>query len=93
MPAQPAWTQHTGELIRKLVTELGQSKWSQIADAIKRKCRSTRTGKQCRTRWLNHLDPSINRAPWTAEEEQIIYERQNVDGNKWALIAKFLPGR
>ena len=54
---------------------------------------SKRTGKQCRTRWLNHLDPTINKGVWTKEEERTIYEAQRKLGNKWADIAKYLAGR
>ncbi|RYY81178.1 hypothetical protein EON63_15980, partial [archaeon] len=28
--------------------------------------RAGRIGKQCRERWHNHLNPDINKAPWTA---------------------------
>lgn len=52
-----------------------------------------RTAKQCKERWNNYLDPSIIRAPFTAEEDQMILRFQAVIGNKWARIAKELPGR
>jgi hypothetical protein len=28
----------------------------------------TRSGKQCRERWFNHLDPTIMREQWTLPE-------------------------
>jgi hypothetical protein len=33
-----------------------------------------RTGKQCRERWHNHLDPSIKKSTWTREEDKILID-------------------
>jgi hypothetical protein len=42
---------------------------------------------------MNHLDPEVNKAPWTAAEDEILLEQYNGLGGKWTEIAKVLPGR
>ncbi len=52
-----------------------------------------RTGKQCRERYHNHLQPDIIKGDWTTAEDRLIVEMQEKMGNKWAEITKMLPGR
>jgi hypothetical protein len=52
-----------------------------------------RIGKQCRERWYNHLDPNVNKEPFSEEEETTLIDAQRRLGNKWCDIANLLPGR
>ncbi|CAN4116972.1 unnamed protein product [Withania somnifera] len=82
------WTQEEDDKIIELVAKYGPIKWSVIAKSL-----TGRIGKQCRERWHNHLNPNIKKDAWTLEEERALIEAHRIHGNKWAEIAKVLPGR
>ncbi|KAE8710020.1 hypothetical protein F3Y22_tig00110328pilonHSYRG01126 [Hibiscus syriacus] len=75
-------------LLIHLVQRHGTKRWSQIAKLLK-----GRVGKQCRERWHNHLRPDIKKDSWSEEEDLILIAMHKEIGNKWAEIAKKLPGR
>ncbi|POM80579.1 Myb-like protein [Phytophthora palmivora] len=82
------WSADEDELLSMLVGCQGASQWTIVASFL-----PARTAKQCRERWCYQLDPSINRGPWSAEEDKLLVELQQKLGNAWARIAAHLPGR
>ncbi|KAG0494368.1 hypothetical protein HPP92_005362 [Vanilla planifolia] len=82
------WRPGEDEKLRRLVQEFGPQNWNSIAEKLQ-----GRSGKSCRLRWFNQLDPRINRRPFSEEEEERLLFAHRIHGNRWALIARLFPGR
>ncbi|XP_027359336.1 transcription factor MYB52-like [Abrus precatorius] len=82
------WRPAEDEKLRELVERFGPHNWNAIAEKLR-----GRSGKSCRLRWFNQLDPRINRSPFTEEEEERLLASHRIHGNRWAVIARHFPGR
>ncbi|CAG9316594.1 unnamed protein product [Blepharisma stoltei] len=91
-----SWSEREDEVLMELVHARGTKKWTAISkelNDIMYNGRKIRHGKQCRERWGNHLNPSLKKGGWTADEDMYILKRHQEIGSKWSQIAKELQGR
>jgi hypothetical protein len=51
-----------------------------------------RSSKQCRERWMNHLDPNKVKGMWAPEQDLILLQFVQEKGKKWSQIVKDLDG-
>ncbi|XP_023728915.1 transcription factor MYB26 [Lactuca sativa] len=52
-----------------------------------------RCGKNCRLKWINYLRLGLKRGNFTSQDAMLITDLHRTFGNKWAHIAKHLPGK
>jgi len=85
------WDESEDDILRKEVTKnlalcgsVGKINWQVLADTVL----PSRTGKACWERWIFRLDPSIDRSPFTPEQDTELMRLHSELGNKWATIAK-----
>ncbi|KAF8724207.1 hypothetical protein HU200_021227 [Digitaria exilis] len=86
--ARGHWRPAEDAKLRELVALHGPQNWNLVAEKL-----DGRSGKSCRLRWFNQLDPRINRRAFSEEEEERLVAAHRAYGNKWALIACLFPGR
>ncbi|GFZ09390.1 myb domain protein 117 [Actinidia rufa] len=86
--ARGHWRPHEDAKLKELVAQFGPQNWNLIAEKLQ-----GRSGKSCRLRWFNQLDPRINKRAFSEEEEERLLATHRMYGNKWALIARHFPGR
>ncbi|KAK1319286.1 Transcription factor MYB44 [Acorus calamus] len=86
--ARGHWRPGEDAKLKVLVSQYGPQNWNLIAEKLE-----GRSGKSCRLRWFNQLDPRINKRAFSEEEEERLLAAHRMYGNKWALIARLFPGR
>jgi len=76
-PRNRPWADEEDATVKLLVETHGTKCWSLIAASL-----TGRTGKQCRERWHNQLDPAIKKDHWTAEEDRTLLDAHRTLGNR-----------
>ncbi|KAI3936150.1 hypothetical protein MKX01_021430 [Papaver californicum] len=82
------WRPAEDSKLKELVGLHGPQNWNLIAEKLE-----GRSGKSCRLRWFNQLDPRITRKAFSEEEEERLMDAHRLYGNKWAMIARLFHGR
>ena len=97
VPKEKHQFSHTEDLqLKQLVVKYGTENWEVIAAHLSKYILTDPvTDRDCRERWVYYLDPVIppKKDPWTGEEDEAIKRLHSEFGNKWCIIAKYLPGR
>mmetsp|Transcript_14451 Transcript_14451/g.40234 ORF Transcript_14451/g.40234 Transcript_14451/m.40234 type:complete len:650 (-) Transcript_14451:164-2113(-) len=84
-----AWTKEEDALLLSIVQSMRiPMKWSLVAQSL-----PERTGKQCRERYVNHLNPRLKVTDWSPTEDATIFHLYNTIGSHWAKMSKIIPGR
>jgi Myb-like DNA-binding domain len=81
------WTNEEDQILIAKARLYGR-KWTLIAPHL-----PGRLQRQCRERFVNHLDPMLRKGKWTIEEEALLMSLHHEHGNKWTTISQHMPGR
>ncbi|XP_071691251.1 uncharacterized protein [Rutidosis leptorrhynchoides] len=82
------WDKDEDKRLKIAVRLFGAKNWNKIANFV-----PGRTQVQCRERWVNCLDPSLNMNEWTEEEDLKLKQAIEDHGYSWSRVAACIPPR
>jgi hypothetical protein len=88
-PGRRPWSQKDDERLIQIVALVGTKDWNKVAWLM-----GNRSRAQCAQRWFRTLDPTISKAAWSSEEDDLL--RKLVAENKphhWIAISREMKTR
>ncbi|KAL8188608.1 hypothetical protein R6Q57_029896 [Mikania cordata] len=82
------WDPDEDKCLKIAVKVFGAKNWNKIANFV-----PGRTQVQCRERWVNCLDPSLNMNEWTEDEDLRLIKAIEEHNYCWSRIAASVPPR
>ncbi|KAG2667556.1 hypothetical protein I3760_15G121600 [Carya illinoinensis] len=82
------WIADEDKRLKVAVMLFGPKNWNKIAQFV-----PGRTQVQCRERWVNSLDPSLNWGEWTKDEDSRLKAAIMEHGYCWSKVAACVPPR
>ncbi|KAF5354551.1 hypothetical protein D9758_011205 [Tetrapyrgos nigripes] len=82
-----SWTADEDTKLRQAVLAYNYD-WARISKVV-----GNRSGDQCSKRWREVVDPSINKDPWTPEEDELLLKLFAKHGSAWQEIKEHFRNR
>ncbi|GMH49224.1 hypothetical protein TrLO_g9968 [Triparma laevis f. longispina] len=76
------WKNSEDEILKAAVMKYGKQNWDRVASLLNRK-----SGKQCKSRWFEWLDPSVKKIEWSRSEEEKLLHLAKLMPAQWRTIA------
>ncbi|CAI7619712.1 unnamed protein product [Penicillium discolor] len=75
------WAEEEDQSLLQAISTYG-TRWNQVSQHV-----GTRNADQCAKHWQHSLDPSIDRSPWTAQDDEALLSAVLELGRAWRLVA------
>ena len=75
------WSDEEDETLKRLVNKYGTKAWTTVASFV-----HGRDPKQCRERYVNHVDPEVIKGPLSESEWELVMAKQRELGNRFVLV-------
>ena len=82
------FTPEEDEQLKKLVEKYGENDWERVAAML-----VNRNARQCHDRWKFYVNPTLNKEPFTEEEDWLLINLVSKYGGMWVQISKHFKNR
>lgn len=94
MPNRRKWKEVEDGYLREIIKSEDMTKpmWAIVQYKMEQKG-FIKTTRQCRERWMYHLDPKVLKGEWTTKKNKKLFEIHKKYGNQWKLISTKFKNR